>query len=87
VHRHKHRRGGRRRLTARRWPGLAPFAAVYLLYDPYAAVASGNHCLFDVAAGLLVTVVGCWTGRLTGRPFQQRLGVPSVPRPIPATRS
>ena len=49
-------------------------------------IATGNHYLFDVAAGLLVTGVGFWAGRLTTRPFQQRPGVPSVRRLIPATR-
>jgi hypothetical protein len=34
VHRHEYRRGGTRRLTARRRPGLAPFAAVYLITPP-----------------------------------------------------
>jgi membrane-associated phospholipid phosphatase len=50
-------------------------------------LATGNHYLFDVAAGLLVTAVGFWAGRLTTRPFQQRPRVPSVRRRIPATRS
>jgi membrane-associated phospholipid phosphatase len=50
-------------------------------------LATGNHYLFDVAAGLLVTAVGFSAGRLTIRPFQQRPGVPSVRRLIPATRS
>jgi hypothetical protein len=50
-------------------------------------LATGNHYLFDAAAGLLVTAVGFWAGRLTTRPFQQRPGAPSVRRLIPATRS
>ncbi len=50
-------------------------------------LATGNHYLFDAAAGLLVTAVGFWAGRLTTQPFQQRPGVPSVRRLIPATRS
>lgn len=49
-------------------------------------IATGNHYVFDVAAGLLVTGVGFWAGRLTARPFQQRPGVPSVRRLVPATR-
>jgi hypothetical protein len=49
-------------------------------------IATGNHYLFDVAAGLLVTGVGFWAGRLTSGPFLQRPGVPSVRRLIPATR-
>jgi membrane-associated phospholipid phosphatase len=49
-------------------------------------IATGNHYLFDVAAGLLVTAVGFWAGCLTTRPFHQRPGVPSVRRFIPATR-
>jgi hypothetical protein len=50
-------------------------------------IATGNHYLFDVAAGLLVTGVGFSAGRLTTRPSQQRPGVRSVRRLIPATRS
>ncbi|HEY8626387.1 MAG TPA: phosphatase PAP2 family protein [Solirubrobacteraceae bacterium] len=50
-------------------------------------LATGNHYLFDVAAGLLVTAVGFSAGRLTTRPVQQRRGVRSVRRLIPATRS
>jgi len=50
-------------------------------------LATGNHYLFDVAAGLLVTAVGFSAGRLTTRPVQQRRGVRSARRLIPATRS
>jgi membrane-associated phospholipid phosphatase len=50
-------------------------------------LATGNHYLFEVAAGLLVTGVGFSAGRLTTRPVQQRPGVRSVRRLIPATRS
>jgi hypothetical protein len=49
-------------------------------------IATGNHYLFDIVAGLLVTAVGFWAGRLTTRPFRPRSGVPSVRRLIPATR-
>ena len=50
-------------------------------------VATGNHYLFDVAAGLLVTAVGFSAGRLTTQPVRQRPGVPSARHFIPATRS
>jgi membrane-associated phospholipid phosphatase len=30
-------------------------------------LVTGNHYLFDVAAGRLVTAVGFWAGRLTTR--------------------
>ena len=40
-----------------------------------------------IAAGLLVVGVGFCAGRLTTRPFQQRLRVPLVRRLIPATRT
>jgi hypothetical protein len=50
-------------------------------------LATGNHYLFDAAAGLLVTAVGFWAGLLTTRPSQQRPGVPPVRRLIPAIRS
>jgi hypothetical protein len=50
-------------------------------------VATGNHYLFDVAAGLLVTAVGFSAGRLTTQPVRQRPGVPSARHFIPATKS
>jgi hypothetical protein len=50
-------------------------------------LATGNHYLFDAAAGLLVTAVGFSTGGLTRRRSQQRPGVRSVRRLLPASRS
>jgi PAP2 superfamily len=50
-------------------------------------LATGNHYVFDVAAGLLVTSVGFSASRLTTRAVQQRPGVRPVRRLIPATRS
>jgi hypothetical protein len=53
-------------VAARRWwtRGIA------LLWCPtvcLAVVATGNHYLFDIAAGLLVTVLGYWLGSLPAR--------------------
>jgi membrane-associated phospholipid phosphatase len=49
----------------------APWAkALALLWGPLvtlAVVATGNHYLFDVVAGLLVTAVGFAVGRIAGR--------------------
>jgi hypothetical protein len=42
AHRHEYRRGGTRRLTARRRPALAPFAMVYLLYDASRWIFAGH---------------------------------------------
>lgn len=54
--------------------------------EPVGGLIRRAQYLFDFAAGLLVTGVGFWAGRLTSRPLQQRPGVPAVRRLIPATR-
>src|SRR5919201_6021940 len=49
--------------------------ALALLWGPtvtLAVVATGNHFLFDVAAGLLVTAAGFLAGRLAARLLEQR---------------
>ena len=44
--------------------------AILLLWGPLvslAVVATGNHFVFDIAAGLLVTGLGFWAGKLAAR--------------------
>ena len=50
AHPHERRRDGARRLTARRRPGPAPFAAVYLLYNASRWIFAGH---LPVAASTL----------------------------------
>jgi membrane-associated phospholipid phosphatase len=50
--------------------------ALALLWGPLVSlsvVATGNHYLVDIAAGLLVTAVGFWAGRLAARLLQPLL--------------
>jgi membrane-associated phospholipid phosphatase len=55
--------------------------ALALLWGPAVAlsvVATGNHFVFDIAAGLVVTVIGFLVGRLPGRVHWRRESVPSL---------
>jgi hypothetical protein len=57
--------------------------ALALLWGPaiaLAVVATGNHFIFDIAAGLLASALGYGAGRVLGR-----LNAPR-PRPVPALR-
>jgi membrane-associated phospholipid phosphatase len=59
--------------------------ALALLWGPtvaLAVVATGNHYLFDIAAGLLVTVAGFGVSRLIGRMPRPRTR--GLPDPAPA---
>ena len=55
--------------------------ALALLWGPAVAlsvVATGNHFVFDIAAGLVVTVIGFLIGRLPRRVHWRRESVPSL---------
>jgi PAP2 superfamily protein len=57
--------------------------ALAMLWGPaiaLAVVATGNHFIFDIAAGLLASAVGYAAARLAGRVSAPR------PRPVPALR-
>jgi hypothetical protein len=57
--------------------------ALWLMWGPaiaLAVVATGNHFVFDIAAGLLASALGYAAGRVAGR-----LSAPR-PRPVPALR-
>jgi membrane-associated phospholipid phosphatase len=65
----------------RRWA-----KAIALLWGPLvslAVVATGNHYLFDIAAGLLVTAAGFWAGRVADRVFEWH----SLTEPAPSSAS
>jgi membrane-associated phospholipid phosphatase len=62
----------------RRWA-----KALALLWGPavtLAVVATGNHFVFDVAAGLLVTAAGFMVGRVAPRLLHQRSFLPLSPK-------
>jgi hypothetical protein len=50
-------------------------------------LATGNHYVFDVAAGLLVTAAGFAAGRLTDRLSSSPFGARGQSGLAPATRS
>jgi hypothetical protein len=61
-----------------------------LLWGPLvtlSVLATGNHYVFDVAAGLLVTGLGFWAGRLTNRHRHQAANDRRTPSLVVATRS
>jgi membrane-associated phospholipid phosphatase len=60
--------------------------ALVLLWGPLvttAVVATGNHYLLDVAAGLIVTAVGFFVARLISRLFERRSGTRRAPSSFP----
>ena len=64
----------------RRWA-----KALALLWGPLVSlsvIATGNHYLFDIAAGLLVAGAGFWAGRLGDRLIGHRQS--AGPQPVPA---
>ena len=64
--------------------------ALALLWAPLVTVsviATGNHYLFDVAAGLLVTGIAYSASRVISRSSERRTGVRPRPVLVPATRS
>jgi membrane-associated phospholipid phosphatase len=69
----------------------APWArTLALLWGPLVTVsvlATGNHYVFDVAAGLLVTGLGLWAGRLTNRHRHQAANDRRTSSLVVATRS
>lgn len=66
----------------------APWAkAPVLLWAPLVTVsviATGNHYLLDVAAGLLATAVGYSASRAIGRPSERHGGMRPLPVLLPA---
>jgi membrane-associated phospholipid phosphatase len=61
-----------------------------LLWGPLvtlSVLATGNHYVFDVAAGLLVTGLGFWAGRLTNRHRHQAANDRRTSSLVVATRS
>jgi membrane-associated phospholipid phosphatase len=69
----------------------APWArTLALLWGPLvtlSVLATGNHYVFDVAAGLLVTGLGFWAGRLTNRHRHQGANDRRASSPVVAARS
>jgi membrane-associated phospholipid phosphatase len=69
----------------RRWAkGLA------LLWGPavtLAVVATGNHFVLDVVAGLLVTGLGFYAGQLGSRLLERRSPTPHLPTVVPPRRA
>lgn len=61
--------------------------ALALLWGPtvaLAVLATGNHYLFDIVAGLLVTIAGFGAARLIGRLSRARRQTGCLPDPVPA---
>jgi hypothetical protein len=58
--------------------------ALALLWGPaisLAVVATGNHYIFDIAAGMVASVAGYGLGVLAARPTQLRWPTPRMPQP------
>ena len=73
--------------TALRAPWTRMLALLWGPVVTLSVLATGNHYVFDVAAGLLVTGLGFSAGRLANRVTGRRSAARIVPDLIPATRS